>query len=79
VNGELSFAPTVSVEVVFAGAGNPVPGDYPLLVAADLGETDVRAWTLTANLPSAHSALLIRQNNTVSLRISPKGAVVILR
>jgi len=79
VNGELSFAPTVSVDVVFADQDDPAPGDYPLVVATALGETDVRAWTLTTNLSSAHSALLVRQNNTVLLRIIPKGIIVILR
>ena len=79
VNGGLSFAPSVSVEAVFAGAGDPVPGDYPLIVATALGETNVRAWTLTTNLPSAFSAMLIRQNDTVLLRIIPKGLIVILR
>jgi len=79
VNSGLSFAPTVSVEVVFAGQEDPVPGDYPLVVATALGETDVRAWTLTTNLSPAYSASLIRQNNTVSLRIAPKGVIVIIR
>lgn len=79
LNGELSFAPAVSVEVVFAGAGEPAFGDHPLLVAANLGETDVRAWTLTTNFSSAYSASLIRQNNTVLLRIIPKGTVIFLR
>lgn len=79
LNGELSFAPTVSVEVAFADPDSPVLGDHPLVVATALGETNVRAWTLTTNLSSAYSAFLIRQNNTVLLRIIPKGLIVILR
>ncbi|MDD4018600.1 MAG: hypothetical protein PHV28_11735 [Kiritimatiellae bacterium] len=79
VNGELSFAPAVSVEVVFADPDAAVPGDYPLVAATALGETNVRAWTLTTNLSTAYSALLVRQNNTVLLRVIPKGIIVILR
>ena len=78
VAGAVSGAPTVNV--AFNGA-KPVAGDYVLLTADDLSAVDVSALTLVTDLPEAKRQFvsLVKVGNSLVLRISKSGLLLILR
>ena len=71
----LAAAGTVSVTV---GAGAKEPGDYPLLTATSL-VGGLANWTQSIDNGTNLAAMLVTEGNTLYLRLTPKGSVLILR
>ena len=78
VNGTLTLAAAGTVSVT-VGAGATEPGDYPLLTATSLAGGDLGNWTKSVSNDSKLGATLAVQGNSICLRLTPKGTVLILR
>ncbi len=78
VNGTLTLAAAGTVSVT-VGAGAKEPGDYPLLTATSLAGGDLGNWTKSVSNDSKLGATLVVQGNTIYLRLTPRGTVLILR
>ena len=77
VNGTLTLAAAGTVSVT-VGAGATEPGDYPLLTATSL-VGGLANWTQSIDNDSNLAPMLVTEGNTLYLRLTPKGTVLIFR
>ena len=79
VSGELAFADSVAVTIV-GSCGVLAPGDYPLVEADSLENAELAGWTYNLDsLSSRRRYAIVRVGNTIVLRVTSLGAVMIIR
>ena len=79
VSGELVFADAVTVTIA-GTCGVLAPGDYPLVEADSLENADLAGWTYNLDsLSSRRRYTIVRVGNTIVLRVTSLGAVLIVR
>ena len=77
VTGTLGLAASGTVSVT-VGAGATASGEYPLLTATAL-DGGLDDWTKTITNESRFSAALVRRDNTLYLRLLPRGTILVFR
>ena len=79
VSGELAFSDAVTVTIA-GSCGVLAPGDYPLVEADSLENADPSGWTCNLDsLSSRRRYTIVRVGNTIVLRVTSLGAVLIVR
>ena len=79
VSGELAFESAVTV-TISGSCGVLAPGDYPLVEADSLENADPSGWTCNlGSLSSRRRYAIVRVGNTIVLRVTSLGAVMIIR